>query len=116
MIGRPLRVANSKPVKIRIKRIRHMSQLCRKTPPNAIPARGSRKTAKLVFGNRRLGRDVKTLVELGKIQGFKEDISFKSKPISPDVLNALKTCFVEAPTNRPAHETTEKRGIAAIPA
>ena len=33
-----------------------------------------------------------------------------------ELLDALKTCFAEATMARPAHETTEKKGIAAIPA
>jgi hypothetical protein len=42
------------------------------------------------------------------------DYLFQVKANQPDMLDALKTCFAEASSSRPAHETTEKRGIAAI--
>jgi hypothetical protein len=44
------------------------------------------------------------------------DYLFQVKANQPDVLDALKTCFAEAPSTRPAHETTEKRGSTTIPA
>lgn len=44
------------------------------------------------------------------------DYLFQVKANQPDVLDALKTCFADAPSTRPAHETTEKRGSTTIPA
>jgi hypothetical protein len=54
------------------------------------------------------------LLELLKTHGC--DYLFQVKANQPDMLDALKTCFAEALLTRPAHETTEKRGVAAIPA
>jgi len=54
------------------------------------------------------------LLELLKTHG--RDYLFQVKANQPDVLEALKTCFAEASTARPVHETTEKKGTAAIPA
>ena len=54
------------------------------------------------------------LLELLKTHGC--DYLFQVKANQPDMLEALKTCFAEATTTRPAHETTEKRGIVAIAA
>jgi hypothetical protein len=53
------------------------------------------------------------LLELLKTNGC--DYLFQVKANQPDMLDALKTCFAEASSARPAHETTEKKGIAAIP-
>ena len=44
------------------------------------------------------------------------DYLFQVKANQPDMLDALKTCFAEASSARPAHETAEKKGIAAMPA
>lgn len=54
------------------------------------------------------------LLELLKAHGC--DYLFQVKANQPDVLDALKTCFAAAATTRPAHETTEKRGLVAIAA
>jgi DDE_Tnp_1-associated len=54
------------------------------------------------------------LLELLKTHGC--DYLFQVKANQPDVLDALKTCFAEAAMRRPAHETTEKRGVVAIAA
>ena len=54
------------------------------------------------------------LLELLKTSGCA--YSFQVKANQPDMLDALKTCFAEVRQARPAHETTEKRGAAAIPA
>ena len=54
------------------------------------------------------------LLELLKTSGC--DYLFQVKANQPDMLDALKTCFAEASSDRPAHETIEKRGAAAIPA
>jgi len=52
------------------------------------------------------------LLELLKTHGC--DYLFQVKANQPDVLDALRTCFAEAASKRPAHETTEKKGGAAI--
>jgi DDE_Tnp_1-associated len=44
------------------------------------------------------------------------DYLFQVKANQPDVLDALKTCFADASSTRPAHETTEKRGFTTISA
>lgn len=44
------------------------------------------------------------------------DYLFQIKDNQPDVLDALKTCFAQASSSRPAHEATEKRGFLAKPA
>jgi hypothetical protein len=44
------------------------------------------------------------------------DYLFQVKANQPDMLDALKTCFAEATTTRPAHETTEKKGAVAMSA
>ena len=54
------------------------------------------------------------LLELLKTSGC--DYLFQVKANQPDMLDALKTCFAEVSSDRPAHETIEKRGAAAIPA
>lgn len=54
------------------------------------------------------------LLELLKTHGC--DYLFQVKANQPDMLDALKTCFAEVRQARPAHETTEKRGIVAIAA
>ena len=54
------------------------------------------------------------LLELLKTNGC--SYLFQVKANQPDMLNALKTCFAEASSTRPARETTEKRGVATIPA
>ena len=54
------------------------------------------------------------LLELLKTSGCA--YLFQVKANQPDMLDALKTCFAEVRQVRPAHETTEKRGAAAIPA
>jgi hypothetical protein len=54
------------------------------------------------------------LLEVLKAHGC--DYLFQVKANQPDMLEALKTCFAGAATLRPAHETTEKKGIAAIAA
>jgi hypothetical protein len=54
------------------------------------------------------------LLELLKTYGC--DYLFQVKANQPDVLDALKTCFAATATTRPAHETTEKRGLATIAA
>jgi len=54
------------------------------------------------------------LLELLKTSGC--DYLFQVKANQPDMLDALKTCFAEVRQARPAHETTEKRGVAAISA
>ncbi|MEN6459116.1 MAG: ISAs1 family transposase [Thermoguttaceae bacterium] len=54
------------------------------------------------------------LLELLKTHGC--DYLFQVKANQPDLLDAVKTCFAEAPTTRPACETIEKRGIAPIAA
>jgi hypothetical protein len=54
------------------------------------------------------------LLELLKNHGC--DYLFQVKANQPDLLDALKTCFAEAPSRRPAHEVGEKKGLAAKPA
>ena len=54
------------------------------------------------------------LLELLKANGC--NYLFQVKANQPDMLDALKTCFAEASSARPAHETAEKKGIAAMPA
>jgi hypothetical protein len=54
------------------------------------------------------------LLELLKTYGC--DYLFQIKANQPDLLEALHTCFARATQVRPIHETTEKRGIARIPA
>ena len=54
------------------------------------------------------------LLELLKTNGC--NYLFQVKANQPDMLDALKTCFADAASTRPAHETTEKKGVAAIPA
>jgi hypothetical protein len=44
------------------------------------------------------------------------DYLFQVKANQPEVFNALKLCFAEASSRRPAHETTVKRGVIAKPA
>lgn len=44
------------------------------------------------------------------------DYLFQIKANQPEVFNALKLCFAEASSQRPAHETTVKRGVTAKPA
>jgi hypothetical protein len=41
------------------------------------------------------------------------DYLFQVKANQPDLLDALKTCFADASSRRPAHEVSEKKGIAA---
>jgi len=48
------------------------------------------------------------LLELLRAEGC--DYLFQIKDNQPDVLDALKTCFAQASSSRPAHEVTEKRG------
>jgi hypothetical protein len=43
------------------------------------------------------------------------DYLFQVKANQPDLLDALKTCFADASCRRPAHEVSEKRGIATKP-
>jgi hypothetical protein len=52
------------------------------------------------------------LLELLKSHGC--DYLFQVKANQPDLLDALKTCFAEASSKRPAYETTEKKGAVAI--
>jgi predicted heme/steroid binding protein len=54
------------------------------------------------------------LLELLKTSGCA--YLFQVKANQPDMLDALKTCFAEVASSRPAHETTEKRGAATKPA
>jgi hypothetical protein len=54
------------------------------------------------------------LLELLKTHGC--NYLFQVKANQPDVLDALKTCFAEASATRPAHETIEKKGPAAMSA
>jgi hypothetical protein len=54
------------------------------------------------------------LLELLKTHGC--DYLFQVKANQPDLLNALKTCFAEASSIRPAYETAEKRGTVTIAA
>jgi len=54
------------------------------------------------------------LVELLQDHGC--DYLFQVKGNQPDLLDALKTCFAEAASRRPAHETSEKKGLVAKPA
>jgi DDE_Tnp_1-associated len=44
------------------------------------------------------------------------DYLFQIKANQPEVFNALKLCFAESSSKRPAHETTVKRGVIAKPA
>jgi hypothetical protein len=44
------------------------------------------------------------------------DYLFQIEANQPDVLEALKLCFAEAPQSPPAHEVTEKRGTISKPA
>jgi hypothetical protein len=44
------------------------------------------------------------------------DYLFQVKANQPDLLDALKACFADASSRRPAHEVSEKKGIAAKPA
>ena len=54
------------------------------------------------------------LMELLKTEG--RDYLFQIKANQPEILDALKRCFAEALSSRPAHEITEKRGLIAKPA
>jgi hypothetical protein len=54
------------------------------------------------------------LLELLRSHG--RDYLFQVKANQPDVLDALKTCFADASSTPPAHETTEKRGSTTKPA
>jgi len=54
------------------------------------------------------------LLELLKTHGC--DYLFQVKANQSEMLDALKTCFAEVASTRPAHETIEKRGAVAIPA
>jgi hypothetical protein len=51
------------------------------------------------------------LLEL--LKAHDRDYLFQVKANQPDVLDALKTCFAEASSIRPAHEMAEKRGRIA---
>jgi hypothetical protein len=42
------------------------------------------------------------------------DYLFQVKANQPEMLDALKTCFAEAASKRPAHETVDKKGAAAM--
>jgi hypothetical protein len=53
------------------------------------------------------------LLELLKAEGC--DYLFQIKANQPDVLDALTTCFADATESRPAHQTTEKRGLISKP-
>jgi hypothetical protein len=44
------------------------------------------------------------------------DYLFQIKANQPEVFHALQLCFAEAASQRPAHETTVKRGVIAKPA
>lgn len=54
------------------------------------------------------------LLELLKNNGC--DYLFQVKANQPDLLDALKTCFTDASSRRPAYEESEKKGLAAKPA
>jgi hypothetical protein len=54
------------------------------------------------------------LLEMVKAEGC--DYLFQIEANQPDVLEALKLCFAEAPPSRPAHQVTEKRGPMSKPA
>ena len=54
------------------------------------------------------------LLELLQTAGC--DYLFQIKDNQPDVLDALKTCFAQASSTRPAHEVTEKKGLLGKPA